>query len=1731
MAKSKSRWFNFDPSSKHRSPGRYSRGMTTNRTNTSAHRRMKFEVLETRQMLTLTYYVDGPGGDGPGGDDSNNGLSLQTPFATIQRAANVAGAGNTVIIRGGTYREQVVQPRSGVGDSFPITYQAYNNEDVIVSGGDLVTGWTQHSGDIWKATVNYNANNDRENNTLFVNGEHKVQARKFADNDPFDINDWGQLENGLITEGATTIVLDELQGDPNGKWVGAQIKFHLSDWAFDTHTITAFNGATGTITLDGSIGQELQKQTNGFYLFDTYEALDKPGEWYKDNGNTLYYHAAPGEDPNNLEIEFKSRGYGFDVREKDSIRIDGITFRGVSIYANENSDNNTYENNVFYGYGKGPSNNFGRFYLTGDSNIFRGNEVYETYGGVFDLGGQENEVLNNYFHDIGFDGNSAVIGFGGEQQLIAYNTIRNFARHFADGYSVRSEYAYNEFEDGGRLSWDTGVFDADGQGGDSSFSVFHHNVFRNSNTRGTYAAFYGRNNNTVIHHNLIYDFTAPGQDTLPPYTTGGIDFRQGYHNTIIGAAPKGTGFFDIDQRDAVQTLYNNNLQVSLLEMNAIGVDARGSLNYSSSDFVDFNNDDFRLAASSDAIDSGIVISGINDGFSGAAPDAGALEFGESLWAVGHDFNTPPSVSYNWSFLPGMNLYTNPQFLEGIGDWTIVSGTPNAEDRDSWDLKEASLTGSSRTYSVEFAPGDAMSRTFTGLTPNTTYTLGANVRVTEEVVDRADQFDGSSGSISTGLYRNQYYVHELTPGEWVRFDNIDFGDAHQYDQIEIVHGRDASIGSLDGATVQIRLGSPTGQVIGEFSSLIDENFWYSAVDDLPAVSGTHSIYLSVSGTNSENVAVARVRLLKERPPELDKLTVAVSLPASPEVVANFGKAMWDGNAYETIRFSTGPSDTSATLTFTNNGRISTYLDKMYLVEGDVASNNDLAELYGVATQSSTFSNQDASLAIDGDLSSYSRTQDIANSWWQMEFAGDVLIGEIELVNQNNTSFGDLSNFTVSVWDGDPDAGGVKKWDKAYFSSGSVGIASTFRISGSEIGDDGETRLATALGSHIRVQLNGLNNNGNGNLGFADFNVVLASEAPAIENVARRGEASESTDFYETFRLADWAIDGDIGSFSHTDFETGWWQVELPDTTSIDQLVVLNTSRFGPFRLSVWATDPELGGFALWTKDYNVGEDEILTVNGWETSSGNRLDSFSITRYFRIDRLNNGFLALDEVQVWANSTTVGGVPPTTVDINATSYEYDFGTLSSPVENGYEAITPATFGDISWTNPVQATDRGASANDLDRDFVTLNADGTTLRHRIANGTWEVTLRMGDAAAARDNMIVRAEGELINDDIDAALGAYTSVGLSGTPDQSFVVNVTDGFLDLEFHDNGGDTSWVVNSLMLTKLGVPSIVQVEVDTVTGHTLIHNPTVVPFELDGYTIVSATNSLRDDTWASLADQGLDGGSWVELLASSGALAEVSTTGSITIAPGEKLWLGPLYDVAQPQMLVFEYTVSGIGEVPVELPVEFGVFANPADFNFDGSVDDNDLAKWQGDYGQNGGSDADSDGFSTGLDFLAWQRSFGQSAVASASSPASTAQHTGANLGPNDQVSPELEEFQSEENFSSVAFESRPIVVDSRMPGAVVPLQHTGEMLLTSFVSLPKTVSPRKPIADSLNDVFTEFGYEHPYSHASAQFEPSSTRLTLVGAAITQRSVVENSEVITNSDLDSLFSASDDWWNSL
>lgn len=1447
------------------------------------------------------YYVSNSG------NDTNPGTRSQ-PFQSIQQAANIAQPGDTIFVRGGTYRETIIVPTSGTLSN-PITFTNYRDEEVILSGGDPVTGWTLHDGDIWKATNTWNIGPDGQGNTLFHNGILKFEAAFGAEGDPLRFSNWGKISKPNMK--STYFTANSLRGFGDDYWNGAKVRTHQNDWRIKTSTIADYESSTGKITFAASIGGISQKHELGYSIYDTIKALDKAGEWYKDRStDTLYYQTAPGKNPNDQLIEFKAREHAFDLSAIDNVTLDGFTFRGTGIKTDIDSDNNVISNNNLYGYDRA---NYGRFFILGENNTLTGNEFSQTWSSIVTIRGKRNQLVNNYIHDIGYDGTARVLVMGGQEHFVAYNTVRKFARSFLDGFPLSSEFAYNLFEDGANLSWDTGVFDGDAARGNGGGSIVHHNVFRNSSSIGIYMAFYS-GMELVVHHNLIYDTS--------PFTirTGFHTFAKYYHNTSIGTAP----LAGVLAGRGIETSYNNNLQVHLDSLAVNDIEMLGNFNYTAEDFVNFSGKDFRLKAGSGAIDRGIVLPGINDGYTGAAPDAGALEFGENLWKVGHDFDTPPVASYSWSALPGTNLFNNSQFRFALSDEWNFTGTPTRAHRNAWNTTGKGLARLGNE-SIEFKPGDGMSRVFENLKPNTKYVVGVEVKLANQVIE-AEQYSSIQGDIDTGLYRTENYITGLIEGEWISYDNIDFGAPEQYNTMQFTYSRAGnSAQPTSPLSVEARLGSPTGTLLGSFViNPVAKESWYSATIDIPATTGNQNVFLLPVGPEAAILRIANLRLYHSNIIPDNQLTIGIRNHGDYPLTTRVGNGTWSLEL-ETFSFTTGASATSAELFLANNGPYNAYLDRMALFEGGLDTVN-VAPI-GYTLQSTTLGSNLSKRAVDGRISRRAITKNRSNSWWQVDlgepydinsfkltapthkparmsnfrvslwtndprdgnmplwqndylngtdldpgesliikptdrsvdgvtdlqmfsgryirvqvldrnnegkgnlgiaelealdydelnltqtfgetyvgpenwfvqFPQKVNLGKIELLNTDDANHTELSNFQVRVWDAAETSGGSVIWEKAYLPNTNVGSAERFYIPGDEIGDDGYTRLNSVTGRVVEVRNNGLNVAGNNNLALEDIVIYDGLDVPAITNIALIGQATQSSNYYPEDGHAGVANNSFIlpkRDFTSTKNESNaWWQLELAQSTTIDQIVVFNridvASRIGNFRVSVWSEDPNGSGTELWGKNYSYSNGDIpaggsLTIKGSDEANAVRLDDVAGAKYVRVQLAGKNLLSLAEVQVWAPNSSIR------TDSSTTSFDFDLGTPDSPVLAGSTRVSHQSNGDVSWTGFVESTDRGpnASTDDSTRDFVT-GKTPASLNIKVSNGIWDVTVELGDSTEARDNMMVWAEGEIVTTDTDTATGETKTI--------SYQVIVTDGELNLQFDQNGGNgNGWAATKVSL---------------------------------------------------------------------------------------------------------------------------------------------------------------------------------------------------------------------------------------------------------------------------------------------------------------------------------------------
>ena len=161
----------------------------------------------------------------PTGDDVAAG-TVTKPFRTVQRAkAEVrktiaAGLRNvvTVFLHGGTYELSeplVFGPEDSGTEAFPITYAAFANEAVVLSGGRMITNWKKAEQGQWTADLPESKSGKWFFRQLVVNDRRAVRAR------------WPDEDGGLLiaTIGGELEVPHAPELEPEQLTIEAWIKF------------------------------------------------------------------------------------------------------------------------------------------------------------------------------------------------------------------------------------------------------------------------------------------------------------------------------------------------------------------------------------------------------------------------------------------------------------------------------------------------------------------------------------------------------------------------------------------------------------------------------------------------------------------------------------------------------------------------------------------------------------------------------------------------------------------------------------------------------------------------------------------------------------------------------------------------------------------------------------------------------------------------------------------------------------------------------------------------------------------------------------------------------------------------------------------------------------------------------------------------------------------------------------------------------------------------------------------------------------------------------------------------------------------------------------------------------------------------------------------------------------------------------------------------------------------
>jgi len=281
----------------------------------------------TGSVTPTIYYVDVTYGN-----DSNDGLTKETAFRTIEKARDMIRKfgfkGVTVNIMEGVYRlsDTIDFDRRDSGENGkPNIYQAYLGDEVVISGGVEIdkTGWSkfQHKNKtIYKKNVGI-----LRFNSLFVNDKRTIRAREpdLVDETPYYLV--------KKTDEESLISFYFYEGNIDSHWRNLRDVEVVSymRWIAPRMKIDRIEGDKvyfqGSLSEGSGYDWDYYGQPR-YFIENVFEGLDNPGEWYLDTNGDLYYYPLPGEDINTAEIIAPVLEQLISLTETDYVTFKDLTF-------------------------------------------------------------------------------------------------------------------------------------------------------------------------------------------------------------------------------------------------------------------------------------------------------------------------------------------------------------------------------------------------------------------------------------------------------------------------------------------------------------------------------------------------------------------------------------------------------------------------------------------------------------------------------------------------------------------------------------------------------------------------------------------------------------------------------------------------------------------------------------------------------------------------------------------------------------------------------------------------------------------------------------------------------------------------------------------------------------------------------------------------------------------------------------------------------------------------------------------------------------------------------------------------------------------------------------------------------------------------------------------------------------------------------------------------------------
>ena len=847
-----------------------------------------------------TYYVS------PTGNDNNPG-TISEPFLTITKARDVVRtlSGNMagdiyIYLRGGNYNITstiTFGPQDSGTNGYRIYYKAYEGETPVLNGATKVTGWTLHSGNIYKAQLNRST----KLRNLYVNDQRASMTKKTV-----------TARGGYGTYSVTA-------GQASWAWTSGSksdgVQYNLADvpdFASNKDDLEIVNGTTwnenivctrDVITSGNSRVLLLQQpygaiaQTPGWgaafaasgthTIYNAFEFLNSPGQFYFDKTTkTLYYYIRPGENMETADVEAPVVEKLIEIAGTSTTnRVKNITFQGITF---ANTDYGLV--NVAGSRGKATCQAAQAFIAFYNDNWHNTKyDLVDTLPGMINVSSSDSiNFIRNIIKHSGSDGISMV------NDVINSNIIGNYITDItSSGITVGHPQHVYIGNGGNRAKYATGVegvcksinitnnmlYDtstAPGFGGCAAITVYFGDTVKITYNHVQSTAYNGIHlgwgwcnfldsttcKNNTISYNRIIDTLTRLHDSGAIYTIGQMPGTNINENYVRGIPPATSGpTYGLHNDEGTAYINEND--------NVLDIDPGVKYTINCEDFG--QKHDLTILRTYATVNK----MGVNPPNSKIDPP---VVVSDNVWPLAQ-YNTclnsgiqeeyrdiiPSSLLSTQDYVFPASCATTAgtkMSIRSSGNstntvWFAPAGTTNFVEgatmtRAAGDATSISAPYTAGTYKlfvvssqgVKLGESNAKLRVTGSVTPpptgpvTPTPTSGPRSAFTQI---EAEDFNSQSGVQLENCSEGSQDVGYIENGDYVVYNNIDFGSG-----AESFHARVAC--SSGGGNIEIRLDSIDGTLIGTcpVAGTGGWQTWDSVTCDVSKVSGQHDLYFKFTG---------------------------------------------------------------------------------------------------------------------------------------------------------------------------------------------------------------------------------------------------------------------------------------------------------------------------------------------------------------------------------------------------------------------------------------------------------------------------------------------------------------------------------------------------------------------------------------------------------------------------------------------------------------------------------------------------------------------------------------------------------------------------------------------------------------------------------------------------------------------------------------------------------------------